>query len=338
MPSQRCASGVDQADGAVGQPRRPERRHESVLGDRPRRPERVAADAEHDRVPRPQDARGVGEHVRPSLEHEADHAERGTAGLDRPSLVLDHLDHLFRPPGRSRHIRSADTMSERIRGVSSRRVVERPRSRARSTSTALAAAIGANVPSSSRATANASKKAVICSSLTPASAWKAARADPTASLTRRCSAAGTWRRSPVSWTTTRWSPARNAAARSSPTRTTRSPPYTIGWPGCRASRVSLIVGQSAVVTAVRAVRRFHHGPSLVDRQGCGRADHDGPQTVLDGDRRPASGSHGGEQVDVFEVGRTVVEPFVQHTIVTHRCLRHAARSRRGGAPPASRPR
>ena len=47
---------------------------------------------------------------------------------------------------------------------SSSRVVERPRARARSTSAAFAAAIGANDASSSSSAANRSKNSLICSS------------------------------------------------------------------------------------------------------------------------------------------------------------------------------
>jgi hypothetical protein len=60
-----------------------------------------------------------------------------------------------RPPAALRQARSPATMSSRIRGVSTSRVVERPRSRAASTSAALAAAIGAKLASSSSRSANA---------------------------------------------------------------------------------------------------------------------------------------------------------------------------------------
>ena len=61
-----------------------------------------------------------------------------------------------RPDGRSRHVRRPATMSARIDGDSTRRVLLRPVAVARSTSSALASAIGPNTLSSSSRRANSS--------------------------------------------------------------------------------------------------------------------------------------------------------------------------------------
>ena len=84
-------------------------------------------------------------------------------------------------------MRSPAIMSARIFGDSSRRVVERPPAAARSTSLRFAAAIGPNVVSSARRSANTSKNRVICASVHDPRTSNAATAESTAAVARACS-------------------------------------------------------------------------------------------------------------------------------------------------------
>ena len=207
-----------------------ERRVEGVGDDRLGRAERVGPDAHHDGVAGAQHAGGVGEHVGPALEHEADHAERRPARLDRPPVVVDAVDRLVAPQvgvaptaQAARPCRRASSASARAGWSSARQ--PRPWRRRRR----WPRGSGPATSSSARRPANCSKKSLICSSSSsvPARRRRRRRRRPRVRAAA-WSAAGTCSRSPVSCTTTRRSPARNAAASSAGTVVTRSPPNTIG--------------------------------------------------------------------------------------------------------------
>ena len=92
-----CAAEATSPTVPSGRPDDVQRRIEGVLDDRLCRAQRVRADPEDHGVARPDHAGGVREHVGPTLEHEADDAERCAARLDGPAVVFD--DTIDRVPG-----------------------------------------------------------------------------------------------------------------------------------------------------------------------------------------------------------------------------------------------
>jgi len=146
------------------------------------------------------------------------------------------LNASLRPMAMSRQPRRPSTMAVRIDSVSASRVVERPRTDAATKSRWLAASTAATTASSLRRVAKPSKNPLICWSDTAPSPPNAARAAATACSARANWPAGMWSRSPLSATAMRRSPGANAAARASPTLTTRSLPTSTAWPASRRAR------------------------------------------------------------------------------------------------------
>ena len=115
-------------------------------------------------------------------------------------------------------------MSLRMMSVSSSRVVLRPLAFAAAISAPLAAAMFENTTSLPSKSANVLKNDEIASSETLPSCANAVEAASTALRATVATSAGMCRRSPVDWTTTRWSPATNDAASSELTVVTWLPP------------------------------------------------------------------------------------------------------------------